>query len=83
MYEEQQNIIFDIIKRLAIEDAKFIDTVAKTLDINQKHIYSMFIEYHKLIYSKMYEKDDHGKQVLCVQDLEALRVRRIQNAQVP
>lgn len=57
MTEEQQKIIFDMVKRLSFEDAKVIDATAKTLDIGQKYIYRLFIEYHELMFSRLYEEE--------------------------
>lgn len=54
--EEKQNFIFDMIKRLSLEDAKVIDAIAKALDINQEYIYQLFIKYHELMFSRMYEE---------------------------
>ena len=56
MTEEQKKILFDIVKRLAHEDAKVIDATARTLDIGQKYIYRLFIEYHELMFSRLYEE---------------------------
>ena len=53
MTEEQQKIVFDMVKRLTFEDAKVIDATAKTLDIGQKYIYRLFIEYHELMFSRL------------------------------
>lgn len=57
MTEEQQKIIFDMVKRLAFEDAKVIDATAKTLDIGQKYIYRLFIEYHEMMFYRLYEEE--------------------------
>lgn len=61
MTEKQQKIIFDMVKSLAFEDAKVIDATAKTLDIGQKYIYRLFIEYHELMFSRLYEEKEVDK----------------------
>lgn len=58
MTEEQQKTLFDMVKRLSFEDAKVIDVTAKTLDISQKYIYRLFIEYHELMFSRLYEEGE-------------------------
>lgn len=55
--EEKQKFLFDIIRQLALSDAKFIDTLARTLDINQDHIYQLFIKYHEFMFSQMCEEE--------------------------
>lgn len=55
--EEKQKFLFNIIRQLALSDAKFIDTLAKTLDINQNHIYQLFIKYHEFMFSRMYKEE--------------------------
>lgn len=60
MTEEQQKIIFDMVKRLAFEDAKVIDATAKALGIGQKNIYRLFIEYHELMFSRLYEEESNA-----------------------
>lgn len=57
MTEERQKILFDMVKKLAFEDATVIDATAKTLDIGQKCIYRLFIEYHELMFSRLYEEE--------------------------
>lgn len=58
MTEEQQEILFQGIKDITYEDAKAIDSLAKTLNISQTYIYSLFIEFHELIFSKLKEVDE-------------------------
>lgn len=58
MTEEQQKILFDMVKRLSFEDAKVIDATARTLDISQKYIYRLFIEYHELMFSQLYKEGE-------------------------
>lgn len=56
MTEEEQTIIFEMVKWLSKEDAKVIDATAKNLGISQKYIYRLFIEYHELIFSRLYKE---------------------------
>jgi hypothetical protein len=60
MTEEQKERLFYGIKYLAFEDAKQIDSIAKSLNISQKIIYSLFIEYHELMFSRLYKEVDDG-----------------------
>jgi hypothetical protein len=52
--EEDKQIISKCVADLAKCDAKAIDSLARGLNINQRIIYELFIEYHRLIYKKMY-----------------------------
>jgi len=60
MTDEQQEQMFYGLKYLAFEDAKQIDAIAKSLNISQKIIYRLFIEYHELMFSRLYEEVDNG-----------------------
>ena len=57
MTEQEKRIIQECIHELALCDAKAIDAIAKGMNINQKLIYEFFIEYHKLLYGKLYREE--------------------------
>lgn len=57
MTDEEKRILQECIKELALCDAKAIDSLAKGMNISQKIIYEFFIEYHKLLYGKLYREE--------------------------
>ena len=61
MTQEQQDILFQGIKDITYEDAKAIDSLAKTLNISQNYIYRLFIEFHELMFSILYKEDNDAE----------------------
>lgn len=57
MTDIEKRILQECIKELALRDAKAIDSLAKGMNISQKLIYEFFIEYHKLLYGKLYQEE--------------------------
>lgn len=57
MDERMLEIIQKCVGELAECDAKAIDYIALGINVPQKVIYEFFIEYHSLIYKKMYGEE--------------------------
>lgn len=57
MTEKEKQIISECVAELAKCDAKAIDCLARGINVTQKFIYAFFIEYHRLIYKKIYGEE--------------------------
>ena len=52
--DEQKAQVEECVSFLAKLDGQAIDSLAKTLKINQAIIYAFYIEFHKAIFKEMY-----------------------------
>lgn len=54
---KEKEIIQKCVGELAKKDAEAIDYLARDINVTQKFIYAFFIEYHRLLYKKMYGEE--------------------------